>query len=386
MKKYTKSVIVLIIVVVSVSFLFYTVSKEKPVLVILGKAEMGRVEAVVTNTRAGTVKACRRANLSPAIGGQIAVLNVREGDHVKEGQILLELWNDDLVANVKLVESEIFTAKANAEEACLRADVAQREAKRVVELKKKGLAADEDVDRTVTNAKAVKASCRAAEAAVKVAVNRISVAKAELGRTQLKAPFTGSVAEVTGELGEFVTPSPPGIPTPPAVDLIDTSCLYISAPIDEVDSPAIKPGMHARITLDAYFGKKFKGVVRRVAPYVLEVEKQARTVDMDAYFVDSNEYQGLLPGYSADVEVILDVRSNVLRIPTEAILDNKRVFIFDAADGVIEDRPIKIGLTNWKFTEIVSGLTDGEQVVLSVDRKGVTDGARAEPEKIQAAR
>ncbi|NOX43013.1 MAG: efflux RND transporter periplasmic adaptor subunit [Gammaproteobacteria bacterium] len=380
MKSHLKTIVVSLIIIVAISLFFYSVSKKKPVLISLGVAESGRVEAVVTNTRAGTVKACRRANLSPAIGGQIAKLNVKEGDLVEKGQILLELWNEDLVANIKLANNEVITALASADEACFRADVAQREAKRVVELQKKNLAAVEDVDRIVTNAKAVKAGCRAARAAADVSATRVDVVKAGLERTQLIAPFSGRVAEVTGELGEFVTPSPPGIPTPPAVDLIDTSCLYISAPIDEVDAPAIKTGMKARISLDAFSGKSFKGEVRRVAPYVLEKEKQARTVDMETYFVEPEEYLGLLPGYSADVEVILNVRENVLRIPTEAILDNTRVFIYNASEQILEERQIKTGLSNWKFSEIISGLNEGDQVVLSVDRKGVSDGVYAKPE------
>ena len=61
----------------------------------------------------------------------------------------------------------------------------------------------------------------------------------------LTAPFDGVVAEVNAELGEYVTPSPPGIPTPPAVDLIDDRCLYVTAPIDEVDAPEIRTGMPA---------------------------------------------------------------------------------------------------------------------------------------------
>ena len=73
------------------------------------------------------------------------------------------------------------------------------------------------------------------------------------------------IAEVNGELGEYVTPSPVGIPTPPAIDLIDTQCLYISAPIDEVDAPEIRAGMAARISLDAFSKQFFHGHVRRVA-------------------------------------------------------------------------------------------------------------------------
>src|SRR5574340_235094 len=79
-------------------------TRPEPVRVQLAKAERGTVEATVSNTRAGTVKACRRAKLAPPVGGQIAHLLVKKGDRVKADQVLLELWNDDLQAQARLAE------------------------------------------------------------------------------------------------------------------------------------------------------------------------------------------------------------------------------------------------------------------------------------------
>ncbi len=167
-------------------------------------------------------------------------------------------------------------------------------------------------------ARARQANCDALAADVKRAQAQIRVTLAGLERTTLTAPFAGIVAQVTGEVGEVTTPSPPGIPTPPAVDLIDDTCLYVSAPMDEVDAPRLKAGQPARITLDALPGQTFSGKVRRIAPYVTEVEKQARTVDVEVDF-DTPPKQILLVGYSADVEAIIERRDDVLRVPTQAI-------------------------------------------------------------------
>ena len=165
------------------------------------------------------------------------------------------------------------------------------------------------------------------------------------------------------------------------VDLIDNNCLYISAPIDEVDAPAVQLGLPVRITLDAFPGKPFEGKVRRIAPYVLELEKQARTVDVEAEFTHAEDYKKLLAGYSADLEIILDTRDNVLRIPTESLLEGKRVLVYSAADQHLHSRTIEVGLSNWKLTQVLSGLEEGEQVVTSIDREGVKDGALAKLEK-----
>ncbi len=92
----------------------------------------------------------------------------------------------------------------------------------------------------------------------------------------------------------------------------------------------------------------------------------------------------MLPGYSADVEIILARREQVLRIPTEALMEGGRVLVYHAANGILEERRIKAGLSNWQYTEVLAGLSAGASVVLSLDREGVAAGARAIPEHQQS--
>ncbi len=167
------------------------------------------------------------------------------------------------------------------------------------------------------------------------------------------------------------------MPTPPVVDIIDNTCFYVTAPIDEVDAGELRVGMRARISMDAFKNRTFAGRVRRIADYVLDLEKQARTVDVEAAFDAPGETEDLLAGYSADIEVILDERADVVRLPTEAILDNRRVFVFDPADGVLREKQIKTGLSNWNWTEVREGVAPGQQVVVNVDIPGLKDGAPA---------
>jgi HlyD family secretion protein len=354
-------------------------SRSKPVQVAVVVAERGTVSASVTNTRAGTVDACRRAGMSPAMGGQIANLPVKEGDAVETGQILLELWNDDLRAEVEFANRDAAAARSRAKEACVIADVARREADRLSKLRAQGLASEEAAEKAVGDANARAAACAAGGAAARVSESRVDVVLANMERTRLRAPFPGVIAEINGELGEFVTPSPVGIPTPPTVDLIDNTCLYISAPIDEVDAPRVKTGLPARISLDAFPNRRFAGHVRRVAPYVLDMEKQARTVEVEAE-IDDPDKGSLLPGYSADVEVLLDSREDVVRVPSSVVIDGSKVFVLDEAAGILREQTIEAGLANWEFTEVISGLSAGDLVVSSIDREGVEDQAPARRE------
>jgi len=375
--KHQQHLLLLFATLVGLGALLWYSSRPEPVAVLTVAAEMGVVEQTVANTRAGTVKACRRARLSPSVGGQIAVLDIKEGDQVKAGQLLLELWNKDLTAEILLMENEAKAAQATARAICLQADVAQREANRLVQLKQRGVISEESTDKASTSAKSQRADCESARVSAEVSVSRVGVSKAQLERTQLFAPFDGVVAEINGEISEYVTPSPPGIPTPPAVDLIDNACFYITAPIDEVDAPKVMLGQPARITLDAFGEQQFPGVVHRVAPYVLDMEKQARTVEVEVEFTRKEDIKRLLAGYSADVEIILEARQNTLRIPAEAVMEGSRVLRFLPDEGTLVEIDIKSGLSNWDHTEVLSGLKAGDQVVTSVDRKGVEDGADA---------
>ncbi len=373
-----KRITIATIVIAVLAGVGWCATRPDPVSVTIASVEVGLVEETVANTRAGTVDACRRAGLAPQVGGQIARLPVREGDDVKAGQILLELWNEDLKANVRLADRDAAAARDRTTEACARADVAKKRAERTAQLKALEAASQDEFDIATGDATATAAACEATHASVQAADAGVAVARATLERTVLRAPFDGTVAEINGELGEFLTPSPVGIPTPPAVDLIDSSCLFIKAPIDEVDAPAIRAGMPARVSMDAFPDRTFPATVSRVAPYVLDVERQARTVDIEAEIDDPEALAALLPGYSADVEVILANREDVLRVPSQAVLEGDHVLVL--IDDRIEERIIEIGVSNWQHTEVVSGLEEGDVVVVSVDRDGVEPGARAKAE------
>ncbi|AXS80791.1 efflux RND transporter periplasmic adaptor subunit [Dechloromonas sp. HYN0024] len=373
------AVIAAVIALIGLGLFFFT--RPKPVPVVLKEAATGKVEATLANTRAGTVEACLRTKLSTIIGGRIEYLGVKEGDKVKKGQLLLKLWNDDQQANAALAQTQITLSAKRSEEACIAASNAEKEATRQSELRQKGFVSTSKEEAARTDAEVRRASCNTAKADIAQAEAKLKATRVEQGRIALYAPFAGTVAKIVGELGEYSTPSPPGVPTPPAIDLIDDTCLYVKAPMDEVDAPKVQVGQSVRITLDALPGKVLPGKVRRVAPYVSAVEKQARTVDIEVDFDQPAAAGKLLVGYSADVEIILNGRDNVLRIPTAAIQEGGKVLVFNADSGKLEERPIKTGLSNWEYTEVVAGLSAGERFVTSLDKDGVKAGAKVTPDE-----
>jgi HlyD family secretion protein len=351
-----------------------TILRPQPVPVTVQRVETGRVEDTVVNSRAGTVQSRRRSEMSPGIPGLVVEIPVRKGARVKQGDVLLRLDDREHTAQTQLAQRALEAARAVAEQARLEAGQADRDWKRAEELARDRVVSETVLDLGRTRALTMQAAVAAAEARIQEAEAALDAARATLAKTVITAPFDGVVLDVTTEVGEWISPSPPGVPIPPVLDLIDPDALYLSAPIDEADVARIRVGLPVRITLDAFRGKSFAGTLTYVSSFVETRQEQNRTLRVEAEFHDRSLPVNLLPGLSADLEVILDARDDVLRIPTFALLENSRVLV--VRDGRLIEQKVTTGLHNWSHTEITSGLSPGDSVVVSLDRPEVRAGAR----------
>lgn len=379
MRRWAIRILVVVLLVAAGLALRATVFRPKPIEVQAQPAARGRVEETVTNTRAGTVKARRRAQLAPEVGGRILSITHREGERVKAGEVLMRLDASLDEAQVTLSRRELQAMEAQREQACLAVERSRRELDRLSRLAKEGIVSTDALDEAQTATRTAEASCRSARAAVEQARAGVDLSSRRVQQSVIRAPFDGVVGDLSVEVGEWTTPSPPGMPIPPVMDILDPDSIYISAPMDEVDSARIQAGQPVRVTVDAYPGRTFPGHVRRVAPFVLDVEEQNRTVEIE---VDLDDLGGpgevrLLPGTSADVEVVLEVRPDVLRVPTPALLEGSRVLVVrkEGKTAKLEERKVRTGLRNWDWTEVLEGLAPGDLVVTSLDKPEIKAGA-----------
>jgi HlyD family secretion protein len=138
--------------------------------------------------------------------------------------------------------------------------------------------------------------------------------------------------------------------------------------------------MPVRITLDAFRGEHFAGQVSRIAPFVRDLERQARTVDVEVHFAPVPAELALLTGYSADVEILLQQHPEALRIATESLLEGSRVLRYDPAAGVLREVELRLGLANWRWTEVLDGLSEGDRILASLEQDGLVDGVAVVPE------
>lgn len=346
---------------------------SEPVPVRAHAVAAGRVERTLVNSSVGTVHARTRAALTPGASGIVSELNVRRGDRVQRGDVLLCLAAETQAAQLGLAEREVAVAEARNARTCVAAERAARELERFRTLEHEAIVSSDRLDQLETAWQLARSDCDVAAAEVARAHAALALARAELDKTVLVAPFDAIIAEVSVELGEWVTPSVPLMAAPDVIDALDPSSIYVSAPMDEVDSRQLASGLVARVTLDSIPERSFPARVTHIAPFVLDVEQQNRTVEIEVELDDQELAATLLAGTSADVEVILEVREGVLRVPTHALLEGGRVLVL--AGGRAEERRLELGLRNWDWSEVVSGLAPGERVITSLEREGVVAGA-----------
>ena len=323
---------------------------------------VGRGDVLVTlvNTRAGTIKSCQRAGLSLPGGGVVEQIAVKAGDRVARGDLLLTLWSEDIRADLSRARAQQALGKTQREERCSEATYYEREAQRLATLLAKNLTSRTLAEQAQNLAHTRRYICRASRQQERVDEALVAQVEARLAERRLQAPFAGVVAEVNSKLGEYMTPSPPGVAMPPVIDLIDDNCLYVSAPIDEVDAARLKVGQSARVLLDAMPGRDFAATVTRIAPYVKELEKQARTVEVEAVLTAPPGDIPLLIGYSADLEVEVTRATDVLRVAASSRADDGSVLRLEG-DKLVRVLP-RWGVENWNWIEVAEGLAAGDRL------------------------
>lgn len=354
-------------VVVAIVVLRMTVFRPKGLEVEAARVERGAVEDAVTNSEAGTVRSRDRARLGAEMGGRVQAIPKREGASFRKGDVLVSLDGDAARMRLELARRDAEAARSAATQARAAAALADREFARVAKLAAQDLASTGEHDAATSRRDEAHAALQAAEARAASARSQVGLAEDALANLAIVAPFDGVVSQRFVEVGEMLTPGQP------ALEVLSPRRLYVSAPLDEMDIARIRTGLPTRVTLDPYPGRSWKGVVTRVAPFVNDVVQQNRTLEVEVELTLEPNEPLPKPGTSADIEVILDRHDDVLRVPTFAVIEGKRALVIEK--GKAESREVTVGLRNWEWTEIKTGLREGEMVITSLDQTGVKAGA-----------
>jgi len=297
----------------------------------LARVSKASVEATVSSVNSGTVRAEGNTELAFGTVGRVKEVNVKLGDAVKAGQVLAQVENDDLKSRLQsTLEEYERSQRLSKSDAMSQSGVTQ-----------------------------ARASYDAAVTAYE--------------KSLIKAPYDGIVAELNLEVGELsqITAVIPQAP----IRVVDVKPRYVRAEIDEVDLPKVKVDLPARVKVLAIRKEPFAARVRKVIPFVSSTREQDRTSEIE---LDIDSEGLLLPaGASADIEVITETKGDVLTITSRALLGRGRDrYVYVLEGSRLAKRPVQVGIYGYTVSEIVSGLSPSDKVVLPSDKFELTDGLR----------
>ena len=402
MKKRRTLIIVICVVVIGV-VLGIVLTRGRGSEATLNTVNITRGDIVKTVLVDGGLEMPNKVYLSFGVTGTVEEVLVEEGDKVVKGQRLARLDARSLELSVAVAQANYETAEINLmgtiyphytkiwgidlagiwlalDEAHGNLEQAQKllDEGRIDEAHVSLSLIQENIDKAESKSESrpwsVPPSVRLLELQLDVAEANLELAKINLEKATIVAPFDAVIADITIAEGKEVSTM---TYANPAISLVDTSRIEMTGVIDEIDIAMVKLGQEADVILDALPDKELKGRVTFISQ-IGTVE--AGVVGYDTTVTLENPDEELRDGMSATAEIILDRRDDVLLIPNRAIrgsVENPTVVVakveqIRSAEDV-ESRQVTLGLSDGITTEVLSGLEEGERVVV-VPAKSVASG------------
>ncbi len=372
-----------------------------------GVVEAVRGDLTTTASGSGNISIIQDAKLSFGTAGRIARINIKEGSTVKKGDVLAELETNDM----KLAVLQAENAQQQAQLAVSKAELTVRTTQYALDqmlghytwpdIK----AAQDDVDEAESYYEYISsdpektgalpyATTRLASAQAKldalihiydteeVAMKRqeldlakqsvevarqsltpaneaIAQAKRQLDKAVITAPFDGTIARKSADVGDTVSPASS------ILYLVDTSNMELKVQVDEIDITGVKVGQKATIELDALPGKKLEGTVTEIG--IMPITQSGVVVyDIKIGFSSPSPDSGIKPGMSATADIITASRAGVVLVPDRAVTRDsagKASVEVVVGEGKTEKRAVTIGLSDGLRTEVMGGLKEGEKVI-----------------------
>jgi len=395
-KKSKKKLIVIsllaLLVIAVVVVVLLNSNKEKIIPVQVEKAQLRTITQVVSAT--GKINPVDEVLLRPEVNGEIVDLPVQEGDFVKKGQLLVRIKPDIYIAQKNRAKATLDAARAQLKVRKANLDQVKAEYFRVKGLYEKQLASESELEKAKATYLQSQGSYEAQKSAVMQAEESLKEAEENLKKTEIDAPFDGTITSLDVERSERVLGSSFSQGTP-LMTIADLSKMEATVDVDENDVVLVSVGDTAYISADAFPDKKFPGIVTQIGnsaktsgagtqEEVVNFEVKIRLLELD---------KKLRPGMSCDAEIRTETKHNVVSVPIQSVTarlpkfnkgkrngkgmkkfnaysKNKvnkrkepREVVFVVKNGVAKMRPVKTGISDDSYIEIVKGLKAGEMVV-----------------------
>jgi len=364
-------------------------------------ASVNNTTIVETVSATGKIQPEIEVKISSEVSGEIIALNVIEGQVVKKGDLLVKINPDLYTSGYNRTLSNLSGTKAGLSQA----DASFKEAKanydRNKTLYEKGIISKSDWDKAVASFEVAKANKQSAYFSVQSAAATVNEAKDNLGRTTIYAPADGTISVLNVELGERVLGTQQMAGTE-ILRVANLNNMEVEVDVNENDIVKIKVGNEAKVEVDAYLKKQFKGIVTSIS----NSASSTLTADQVTNFkvkvrILKESYQDLLegkpatyspfrPGMTATVDIITKTRPNVLAVPISSVVvksdtipvkafqvddkedkdkkaapksDKKLECVFVKVGGKAKIRIIKTGIQDDTNIEVLTGLKKGDVVI-----------------------
>jgi HlyD family secretion protein len=429
-------VVVLLAIIAGANFAF---KRSEGVTVNTEAVQKRNLEALVSAS--GKIQPTRSVNISADTMGRVTNLAVNEGDRVKRDQFLLQIDPRNLRTAVQRTEASLAAAKSQMEQLRLSlesARVAVKQAeenlKRQQELSKGGLTTREMLERTEHELKIKQADLRSQEQQVRTQELRMQQesataesARFDLSKVRIESPIDGIVTRRNIEEGETVVVGTMNNAGTVLLTIADMSVIQAEVEVDETDIPSVVIGQKAKVTIDAIPGKTFTGKVTEIGNSPIQTTGQATQTQATNFKVVvtlDTQVAEVRPGFTCTAEITTAVRENTLAVPIQALAVRELIYddkgqvvrpkkeergrrrpgisspasaeelpqgqtrkeeegVFVARDTTVEFVPVKTGIAGDKYFEVLSGLKDGDKVVIgpvnSVRNLGDGDAIKVAP-------
>lgn len=342
----------------------------EPVAVEVLKVAKGDIQ--VTSTLTGRLEGEAEVTVPAKLSAQVVAVRVRVGEKVKAGQVLLELDKKDMSeqvrqaeANLKLAEASLPPAageSAAAASARVALENAEADLQRIEILKEQGFASEQALEQAKARVAAAAAQYqsildqeKAARARYEQAEAALAMARSQLENATITAPISGVVAALPVQVGQTVSPGAP------VATIVNMDRVKIKLNVPEKDVVHLKEGQAVKVRVASLKGKEFTGKLTSLAPAA-----DARTRSFPGEVALENSGYELKPGMFAEVELPTETRKGVVVVPQDAVLvEGDKHVVYVVSGNTAHRREVKLGLGNDEVVEVLSGLKEGEDLVVT---------------------
>jgi HlyD family secretion protein len=379
MKRKKKSLLIVAAVAVVAAGAFVA-ARRGPKPTPVETATVGREDIQAKVTANGKVQAQKKVDISATIPGQITRLAVREGDRVAKGQFLLQIDAVNPRASARSSEFSMQALTQDQQSAHANLEQARADLRRAEENFAARIIPEAEIQRARTAVATAQAAVQATARRVEQARATMEGARDTLAKTTVRSPIDGVVTAKRVEEGEVAVIGIQNSPGTVLLTISDMSVVETELDVDETSVPSVKPGQEARIRIDAYPNRTFKGVVTEVggSPILPAAGAASNAIKFRVKVQIKDPPPDIRPGLSVQADILTGFRPQALVVPIQALVirdrerkpgdaatgtprDEEGVFLMEGSTAAF--RPIQTGLLGELSLEVVSGLKGGETLI-----------------------